>query len=116
MHAHAHACTHAHTRTYTHTHTRRIVVSAPMHNIPGAAVENTGAVFTCTVGTGSCSPLTGNGVGTDNRLYDMQGELYIATECLVVYWSTCFLLSEGHLFKSTIYKAVIENSIVNDIP
>ena len=57
-----------------------------MHNIPGAAVENTGAVFTCPIAPGSCSPLTGDGNGADNRLYDMERELYSdKVMCLFVY-------------------------------
>ena len=56
----------------------RIVVSAPGQTIPTASVNNTGAVYTCEVNRGVCSP------SSFIKLYDTQGKYCLLLLLLVV--------------------------------
>lgn len=57
----------------------RIVVSAPYGQASNAALRRTstddptGVIYTCSISPGQCEGLTGDGIGEDQRLYDVDG-------------------------------------------
>ena len=64
----------------THLYNFRILVSAPYGQASDAVLQRTnsddptGVIYTCPISPGCGEGLTGNGMGDDRRLYDVDGE------------------------------------------